>query len=123
MIEALPDDVAHVLDFALSFAGAPSGVQLGMQIRHLRVQKRCACGCGSTYFSLDVDAVAPALTLTGTQVVGDMEVLGERQETIGQVQVFTEDGYLAWLEVCSWNDDSFTLADAHRRLCPCLRRV
>ncbi|MGW1813527.1 hypothetical protein ACWCQM_08130 [Streptomyces sp. NPDC002125] len=122
MIEALPDDVAHVLDLAMCFVAAPSGIQLGMQIRHLRAQKRCACGCGSTYFSLDAETVAPAPALTGTQVVGDMEVFGAKQETVGQVQVFTEDGYLAWFEVCSWNEEGFTLADAHRRLCPCHRR-
>ncbi|MGW6562840.1 hypothetical protein [Streptomyces hydrogenans] len=23
----------------------------------------------------------------------------------GKVLVFTEDGYLSWLEVCSWSDD------------------
>lgn len=123
MTEALPDDVAHVLDTALCLAGAPSGIELGMQIRHLRVRKRCVCGCGSTYFSLDTDAVAPAPALTGTRLVGDVEVFGAGQETVGQVQVFTEDGYLAWLEVCSWDEDRFTLADAHRRLCPCHRRV
>ncbi|MFD9415150.1 hypothetical protein ACFWC9_10565 [Streptomyces goshikiensis] len=50
-----------------------------------------------------------------------MELFGADGETIGEVLVFAEDGYLAWLEVCSWSEDTFTLNDAHRMLCPCDR--
>ncbi|MFD3557115.1 hypothetical protein ACFWWA_34195 [Streptomyces goshikiensis] len=120
MTKALPTDVAHVLNAALSMV-VDSGLALCLQIRHLRLLKRCACGCGSTYFSLDADSVSPAPALAGTRVVADVELFGADGETIGEVLVFAEDGYLAWLEVCSWSEDTFTLNDAHRMLCPCDR--
>ncbi|WP_405546510.1 hypothetical protein OG590_39250 (plasmid) [Streptomyces goshikiensis] len=122
MTRALPTDVAHVLDTALSMLVDP-GLALHRQMRHLRLEKCCACGCGSTYFSLDADGVSPvpAPALTGTQVVADIELFGADGATVGEVLVFAEDGYLAWLEVCSWTEDTFTLIDAHRILCPCDR--
>ncbi|MFI0977752.1 hypothetical protein ACH4SP_12150 [Streptomyces sp. NPDC021093] len=54
-------------------------------------------------------------------MVADMQLFGARGETVGEVLVFAEDGYLAWLEVCSGSEDTFTLTDAHRILCPCGR--
>ena len=41
----------------------------------------------------------------------------EAGENPGEILVFTQNGYLSWLEVCSWTDErDLTLADAGRRL-------
>ena len=82
---------------------------------------RCACGCGSADFGLGAGAVAPAPALTGTRVVAETELFGAGGESVGEVLVFVEDGYLSRLEVCSWSDELRTLTDAHRILCPCAR--
>ncbi|MFY4722700.1 hypothetical protein [Streptomyces sp. LaBMicrA B280] len=120
MTEALPADVAHVLDAILSMVNDP-GFALSLQMRHLRVQTYCACGCGSADFSIDAAAVAPAPALTGTRVLAEMELFGAGGETVGEVLVFVTDGYLSRLEVCSWSDELRTLPDAHRILCACDR--
>ncbi|RRQ79134.1 hypothetical protein [Streptomyces griseofuscus] len=120
MTEALPADVAHVLDAILSMGNDP-GFALFPQTRHLRVRTRCACGCGSADFTVDAGAVAPVLAITGTRVVAEMELFGADGQTVGEVLVFVTDGYLSRLEVCSWSDELRTLPDAHRILCPCDR--
>ncbi|MFK0136814.1 hypothetical protein [Streptomyces murinus] len=116
--ESLPADLVHVLDAVLSTVEDPR-LALGLQTRHLWVRTRCACGCDSADFSLDTAAVAPAPAVTGTRVVAETELFGTGGETVGEVLVFAEDGYLSRLEVCSWGDELLTLTDAHRILCPC----
>ncbi|MEU5284407.1 hypothetical protein N7925_32485 [Streptomyces sp. CA-278952] len=43
----------------------------------------------------------PAPTGPSTVVAAE----GQLGTEAGEVRVFTQDGYLSWLEVCSWNDD------------------
>ncbi|WRZ87822.1 hypothetical protein OHB54_01215 [Streptomyces sp. NBC_01007] len=112
MIESLPADVAEVLAAVLD-ADNPFHVVLRRQVSHLSVRARCTCGCGTTYFQLDSSEVEPAPTNLGTVVAAEAQLVTEAGECPGEVLVFTQGGYLSWLEVCSWSDDiEVTLAAA-----------
>ncbi|MEU0431918.1 hypothetical protein ABZ153_09775 [Streptomyces sp. NPDC006290] len=112
MIESLPADVAEVLAAVLN-ANNPVHVALRRQVPHLSVRARCTCGCGTAYFELDTSEVEPAPTNPGTVVAAEAQLVTEAGECPGEVLVFTQGGYLAWLEVCSWSDDiEVTLAAA-----------
>lgn len=116
--DRLPADVADVL-VALLNADDPVHAALRRQMLHLRVRARCSCGCGTAYFDLDTDAAEPAPTGPGAVVAADTQLVTEDGEHIGEVLVFSQGGYLSWLEVCSWSDDiKVTLDVAHRRLGP-----
>ncbi|MEV7781822.1 hypothetical protein [Kitasatospora sp. NPDC088351] len=118
MTESLPDDVADVLELVLS-TDEPVHVALRQQVPQLSVISRCTCGCGTAYFELDTSEVEPAPTGSGTVVAADAQLFTESGECPGEVLVFAQDGYLSWLEVCSWSDDvEVNLAAAHRWLRP-----
>ncbi|MFD7613059.1 hypothetical protein [Streptomyces sp. NPDC059828] len=104
MTESLPADVADVLALVLD-ADDPVHAALRKQVPHLSVRARCTCGCGTAYFALDTSEVEPAPTGAGTAVAAEAQLLTEAGECPGEVLVFTQGGYLSWLEVCSWNDD------------------
>jgi hypothetical protein len=75
--------------------------------------------CGTAYFGLDTGEVEPASTGSGTAVAAEAPLFTEAGECPGEILVFTQDGYLSWLEVCSWSDDiEVTLATAHHWLQP-----
>ncbi|MFJ5228610.1 hypothetical protein ACIQBJ_01810 [Kitasatospora sp. NPDC088391] len=114
MTHRLPEDVADVLDLVLD-PDEPVHVALRRQVRRLAVRSRCECGCGTAYFALDTDAVEPAPTGPGTVVAADVQLFTETGECPGEVLVFAQDGYLAWLEVCSWSDDIEVNLTAARR--------
>ncbi|MER5734918.1 hypothetical protein ABT117_04460 [Streptomyces sp. NPDC002262] len=116
MIERLPADVSDVL--ALVLAGDdPVRVALRAQVPHLRVTGRCGCGCGTAYFGLDAGEVEPAPTRPGRGVAAEALLYTEDGECPGEVLVFTDDGCLSWLEVCSWSDEvEVDLAAARRWL-------
>ncbi|GAA3047849.1 hypothetical protein GCM10017562_07370 [Streptomyces roseofulvus] len=114
MPEPLPADVADVLAELLDPADPVHAVLL-RQVPHLRVTGRCGCGCGTADFVLDTGEVEPAPTGDGpgTVVAAEAPLLTETGECPGEVLVFTQGGYLSWLEVCSWSDDiEVTLAAA-----------
>ncbi|MFJ3667331.1 hypothetical protein ACIPSE_12825 [Streptomyces sp. NPDC090106] len=118
MTDSLPVDVADVLDLVLN-PDEPVHAVLRRQVPRLRVQSRCECGCGTAYFDLDTDAVEPAPTGPGTVVAAGAQLLTETGECPGEILVFAQAGYLSWLEVCSWSDDTeVTLAVARRWLQP-----
>ncbi|MFK0239162.1 hypothetical protein [Streptomyces vinaceus] len=104
MTDSLPEDVADVLDLVLN-PDEPVHVALRRQVPQLRVQSRYECGCGTAYFELDADALEPAPTGPGTVVAADVQLFTETGGCPGEVMVFTQGGYLSWLEVCSWSDD------------------
>ncbi|MGW2868413.1 hypothetical protein DR950_35445 [Kitasatospora xanthocidica] len=104
MTESLPDDVADALELILS-TDEPVHVVLRKQVPHLSVRSRCTCGCGTAYFELDIDKVEPAPTGTGTVVAAAVQLYTETGDCPGEVLVFTQGGYLSWLEVCSWSDE------------------
>ncbi|MFJ3878342.1 hypothetical protein ACIPW5_12870 [Streptomyces sp. NPDC090077] len=113
MPEALPPDVAGVLELLLA-DGDPA---LRAQVPHLRLNGRCACGCGTAYFDLDTAGLRPAPCGPGRAVAAEAPIHTEDGDCAGEVLVFTEDGYLSWLEVCSWSDGTqLTLATAHESL-------
>lgn len=117
MTESLPDDVAAVLDFALN-PDDPVHAALRRQVPGLKVSSRCTCGCGTAFFALDTEAVAPEPT-ESTVVAAAVQLRTESGEYPGEVLVFTQNGYLSWLEVCSWSDDiEVTLAAARQWLQP-----
>ncbi len=110
--EPLPDDVAGVLAALLDPAD-PVHAALLRQVPHLRVTGRCGCGCGSADFALDVRTVAAAATGAMTVVAAEATLLTGDGECPGEVLLFAQGGYLSWLEVCSWSDDTeVTLAAA-----------
>ncbi|MFI9046048.1 hypothetical protein [Streptomyces sp. NPDC053427] len=117
MIEALPFEVADVLDALLS-SDDPVHAALRAQIPHLRILGRCTCGCGTTYFDLDTNAVQPAPSGPGTVVAAEAPILAHNGDCPGEVLAFAAAGYLSWLEVCSWTDDDIkvTLAMAQQSL-------
>ncbi|MEU8543613.1 hypothetical protein AB0C52_27095 [Streptomyces sp. NPDC048717] len=118
MIESLPAEVADVLAAILD-TDDPVHAALREQVPHLGVQGRCTCGCGTTYFTLDTGTVDPAPNGPSTVVAAAAQLVTETGEYPGEVLVFTQGGYLSWLEVCSWSDDiEVTLTSAHRRLRP-----
>jgi hypothetical protein len=116
MNESLPADVADALAAVLN-ADNPVHVALRMQVQHLSVRARCTCGCGTAYFELDTSKVDPAPTGPSTVVAAEAQLVTEADECPGEVLVFTQGGYLSWLEVCSWSDDTeVTLAAARHWL-------
>lgn len=81
------------------------------------MRARCTCGCGTAYFDLDTSDVEAAPTGPSTVVAAEAQLVTEAGECPGEVLVFTQDGYLAWLEVRSWSDDiEVTLAAARHWL-------
>ncbi|WP_371798038.1 hypothetical protein OHB02_28350 [Streptomyces albidoflavus] len=116
MNESPPADVADVLAAVLN-TDHPVHVALRRQVPHLSVRARCTCGCGTAYFDLDTSDVEPAPTSPSTVVAAEAQLVTEAGECPGEVLVSTQDGYLAWLEVCSWSDDiEVTLAAARHWL-------
>ncbi|MFZ3498448.1 hypothetical protein ACODT5_35355 [Streptomyces sp. 5.8] len=112
----MPSDVAAALDVLLGPADAAHGA-LRRQVPHLRVSGRCSCGCGTAYFELDTDGVPAAPLPAGTVVAAEAQLYDALEHCIGEVLAFAQNGYLAWLEVCSWSDDgTVTLTDALRML-------
>ncbi|MEU0275671.1 hypothetical protein [Streptomyces sp. NPDC006307] len=114
MTGSLPADVADVLELVLD-GDDPVHVALRRQVPHLGVRTRCTCGCGTAFFTLDADAVEPAPTGPGTVVAVEAQLVTEAGEWPGEVLVFTQGGYLSWLEVCSWSDDIEVTLSAARR--------
>ncbi|MFZ3561689.1 hypothetical protein [Streptomyces sp. BH055] len=102
--ESLPDDVADVLAALLDKDTAMHDA-LRRQVPHISVRARCECGCGTTYFDLDTSKVPPAPVGPRTVVAVAEQLVTETGELPGEILVFTRDGYLSWLEVCSWSDD------------------
>ena len=116
MSRPLPAEVSETLDAMLDPAD-PVHRALRDQIPHLDVQERCTCGCGTTYFAIDTEAVTPAPTGQGTVVAAGAQLVTEAGGNPGEILVFAQNGYLSWLEVCSWTDErDLTLADARRWL-------
>ncbi|MDY0814710.1 hypothetical protein [Kitasatospora purpeofusca] len=116
MTEGLPPDVADVLGDLLD-GDDPVHLALRAQVPHLQVRERCTCGCGTTYFELDAASVQPAPSGPSTVVAADAQIYTENGDCPGEVLVFVEAGYLSWLEVCSWSDDTeVTPALAQRTL-------
>jgi hypothetical protein len=114
--ESLPADVADVLGAVLN-KDDPVHAALRRQVPHLGVRARCTCGCGTAYFELDAGEVEPAPTGPGTVVAAEAQLVTEAGEYPGEVLAFTQEGYLSWLEVCSWSDDiEVTLAAARHWL-------
>jgi hypothetical protein len=69
------------------------------------MHSRCTCGCGTSSFTLDRDAVAPAATPPGLTIASAMSLVTETGECPGEVLLFVHTGYISSLEVCSWSDD------------------
>ncbi|MGW1773149.1 hypothetical protein [Streptomyces sp. NPDC002104] len=117
----LPPDVAAALDAVLDAVLSPQHPvhrTLRRQVPHLRVTGRCSCGCGTTYFDLDTDRVAAAPTPAGTVVAAEVQLCDAAEDCVGEILAFTRNGFLTWLEVCSWSDEPITLTDALRMLRP-----
>ncbi|MEU7006574.1 hypothetical protein [Streptomyces sp. NPDC046332] len=118
MTDSLPSDVADVLAAVLN-TDDPVQAALRSQVPYLSVRERCTCGCGTAYFALAADEVEPASTGAGTVVAAEARLVTEAGECPGEVLVFAQGGYLAWLEICSWSDDiEVTMPSARRWLQP-----
>ncbi|MEU6059225.1 hypothetical protein [Streptomyces sp. NPDC047097] len=67
--------------------------------------------------ALDTSQVEPTPTGPSTVVAAEAQLVTEAGECPGEVLVFTQGGYLSWLEFCSWSDDiEVTLAAARHWL-------
>ncbi|MFF9430746.1 hypothetical protein [Streptomyces sp. NPDC014746] len=117
MTPELPSDVADALGLLLG-TGDATHQALRRQVPHLRISARCTCGCGTTYFGLDADAVPAAPSPAGTVVVAQAQLFDAEEDWIGEVLAFARNGYLTWLEICSITDSPLTLTDALRMLRP-----
>ncbi|MCQ9180626.1 hypothetical protein KMT30_16615 [Streptomyces sp. IBSBF 2953] len=104
MTENLPADVAAALKAMLD-TERPVHVALRRQLPHLNVLSRCTCGCGTAFFEVRADEAEAAPTGPGTVVAAAAQFVTDAGEYPGEVLVFTQGGYLSWLEVCSWSDD------------------
>ncbi|MGK5641620.1 hypothetical protein ACSNOK_25360 [Streptomyces sp. URMC 126] len=119
----LPADVAETLGILLD-GDDPVRRALRAQVPHVRVTGRCGCGCGTAFFALDADGVtpapasalapAPAPATEGTVVAVAAQLFTDDGGCPGEVLVFTQGGYLAWLEVCSWSDGVEVTLDTAR---------
>ncbi|MER8184478.1 hypothetical protein [Kitasatospora sp. NPDC094015] len=114
MTESLPDDMADVLALVLD-TDDPAHVALRAQIPHVRVESRCGCGCGTAYFAFDACGIGPAPTGLRTVVAAERQLRTESGDCPGEILVFAEGGYLAWLEVCSWSSETEVNLTAARR--------
>ncbi|WP_407838609.1 hypothetical protein ACE1OC_23170 [Streptomyces sp. DSM 116496] len=113
----LPSDVTAALDVLLGTEDAIHRA-LRLQVPYLRTAGRCSCGCGTTHFDLDTEKVAAAPLPVGTVVAAEVQLYDTVEDCIGEVLAFTRNGFLSWLEVCSWSDEPVTLTDALRMLRP-----
>lgn len=106
--EPLPEDVAATLSHLLQ-PHDPVHAALLTQIAHATVQSRCGCGCATVYFDLDVGVVAPGpVDPARHPIVAEAGIVAPDGQHVGEVLVFARDGYLSWLEVCSWSDVPIT---------------
>jgi len=106
----LPADVAAALDVLLD-ADDPVHAALRRQIPHLRVEGRCTCGCGTTYFApLDPATVPAAPTEPGTRSAASRIFGAEDGTLLGDLVLFARDGRLSWLEVCDLTDTADDIA-------------
>ncbi len=106
MAEPLPPDAAATLHALLAGPGPVSGA-LRAQIPHTRVTGRCGCGCGCGCATLDLTvdrAAVPAAPAHGNPAVDDWCAVPDD----AGVMVFTEDGYLSLLEICSASGEPVT---------------
>lgn len=115
MTLGLPSDVADALGFLLGTEDETHQA-LRQQVPYLRVAGRCTCGCGTTYFDLDADAVTAAPSPAGTVVAAEAQLYDAEEHCIGEVLAFARNGYLSWLEVCSMSDSTVTLTHALQML-------
>lgn len=102
--EPLPEDVVAILEHLLR-PDDPVQAALLAHIPYATVKGRCGCGCATVYFDLDTKAVTPApIDPARHPIVAEAGIVGPDGQPLGEVLVFTYDGYLSWLEVCSWSD-------------------
>lgn len=106
--EPLPEDVVATLEHLLQ-PHDPVHAALLAQISHATVQSRCECGCATVYFDLDADAVTQGpVDPARHPIVAEAGIVASDGQRRGEVLVFARNGYLSWLEVCSWGDATIT---------------
>lgn len=91
-----------IVDGFLAF-DFPGVDELRAQVPSLRVntERSCACGCGTVELVAD-RALDPAADAPSPVPVG-ADVLGDGDEPLGGMIVFLSDGYLASLEIYSYD--------------------
>lgn len=96
----------------------PVHAVLRAQAGRVRVGGRCGCGCGTADFEPveGADPAEPVPGEAGLRIAVQALLFTEGGECPGELLVFVRDGYLAWLEVAWWSDDTVTLAEAARML-------
>ncbi|MBS2965929.1 hypothetical protein KGA66_22985 [Actinocrinis puniceicyclus] len=116
--EPFPDDVVMTLTHLLR-PDDPVQTALLAQIPHVTIKGRCGCGCATVYFDLDTGAVMPGpIDPARHPLVAEAGIVGPCGEPLGEVLVFARDGYLSWLEVCSWSDATIRTLPSPDRLEP-----
>jgi hypothetical protein len=107
-IKPLPADVIATLEYLLR-PDDPIHAALLAQIPHATVQSHCKCGCPTVYFGLNAAAVTPGpVDPARHPIVAEADIVPQHSQSTGQVLVFAYNGYLSWLELCSWAKDPIT---------------
>ena len=93
-----------VLLAILGYADFVGRDQLVEQVDSARVVGYCPCPCAS--IALEVSPTAPESIGGGYPIRNEAQLLDASGESIGGVIVFTEGGYLSYLEIHTWDEDA-----------------
>jgi hypothetical protein len=98
----LSNDERAVLDFLLS--GEFPGVEaLQAQARHATVTHACVCGCPS--FNIGVDKTRAVRAETDPTRPVDVEAHALSDDPYFELLLFTDDGWLSYMELVWYGDD------------------
>ncbi len=97
----LPEE-RHTLLAVLTHADFDGRDALLAQVGGARVVGYCGCGCASVH--LGVDRQTPGAPRTRSPIPNEARVLDDVGEPVGGVLVFLDEGYLALLEIYSYED-------------------
>jgi len=89
------------LSAVLNYADFDGRDALLAQVDSARVVGYCGCGCATVL--LAVESAAPASS-SGSPIPNEATIIGADGDPLGGLLVFLEDGYLATLEVYSYDD-------------------
>jgi hypothetical protein len=92
----------EVLLALLNLADFPGRDALVSQVEFARVDGYCACPCAS--FSLVVDPDAPQAFGTLRPAPNEADVVDADGALVGGIILFTEDGYLSYVDVHSYDE-------------------
>lgn len=111
--QPMPEHVHALLDAMLSRED-PHHLALRAQLPHLWSEPGCGCGCLTVNFGHDDRAPAahhpdPDAFRASGGIVAEAGIVTADGEFPGEILLFVRDGYLSWLEFCTWGDENLTV--------------